>query len=62
MPVRDRVKRGVRSLLARFSGEYSAAAPPEITPFERNIGEDPAREVVRAQLHRPKGRSQEADD
>jgi hypothetical protein len=55
MAVRDRVKQGLKRLLGRFSGEYSAVAPDEIKPFDRNLGEDPNREVVRAQLHRPKG-------
>lgn len=63
MAVRERVRNGLKKLLGRFSGEYSAVAPDEIKPFERNLGADPNREVVRAQLHRPKGaKGEDADD
>ena len=54
MGLRDKLKKSVKKTVQRFSGEYSAEAPEEIRPFERDLGEDQDREVVRARLNRPK--------
>ena len=55
MGLRSSLLKRVKGVAARLSGEYSAAAPEDIAPFARNLGEDQARKIVRAQLHRPKG-------
>lgn len=62
MGLRGTLKQRLRTVFERLSGEYSAAAPEEIQPFARNLGEDPNRKVVRAQLHRPKPKPGESDD
>jgi hypothetical protein len=62
MGLRSSVTKRVKGVVARLSGEYSAAAPEEIEPFARNLGEDAARKIVRAQLHRPKGSGPAAAD
>ncbi len=54
MGLRDKLKQSVKKTVQRFSGEYSAEAPDRIRPFERDLGEDQDREVVRARLNRPK--------
>jgi hypothetical protein len=59
--LRDAIKKRVGRVMAKVSGEYSAEAPEAITPFARNLGEDPSRKVVRARLERPKGQAP-ADD
>lgn len=62
MGLRATLKQRIKTVFGRLSGEYSAAAPDEIQPFERNLGEDESRKVVRAQLHRPKPKLGEPDD
>jgi hypothetical protein len=62
MGLRAALKQRMRTVFERLSGEYSAAAPDEIQPFERNLGEDPSRKIVRAQLHRPKPKPGESDE
>lgn len=54
MGLRDRLKGKLSSVVDRFSGERSAAAPEEIKPFERNLPPDETVEVVKAKLERPK--------
>lgn len=53
MGLRKRLKRWAKRWTDRFSGEYSAAAPKEEVPYERNLGKDPDRVVTRARLVRP---------
>jgi hypothetical protein len=53
MGLRDRIGRRVRKVVDRFSGEFSAPAPEELTPYERpGVPTDQA-EVVMARLNRP---------
>ena len=47
-----RIKGKVTEGLGRFSGEFSSAAPDDITPYERGV-EDAEQEVVMARLNRP---------
>lgn len=56
MGIRDRIKSKLRNTLEKFSGEYSEPAPKaeEIKRFERNLGENPEAEIVRAKLERPR--------
>ena len=56
MGLRDKLKRRLRDVVEKFSGEYSAPAPKaeEIKPFERNLEPDPTAKVVMANLRRPK--------
>lgn len=54
MGLRDRIKGKLSTVMDRFSGESSAAAPAEIKPFERNLPPDENVEVVKAKLERPK--------
>lgn len=63
MGLRDRVRSSLRTVLDRFSGEYSAGAG-EIRPDEAPSAPAPAGEVkvTRARLKRPKdAREQQAD-
>lgn len=55
MGLRDRVKRSLRSVMDRFSGEYSAAAT-EIRPDAPAAADQAGAEVkvTRARLRRPK--------
>jgi hypothetical protein len=63
MGLRATFGRQLKKTLARFSGEYSAVAPGTTLPFERNLGEDDTRQVVRARLERPRaGAAPEPDD
>lgn len=62
MGLRDALKQRIKTAVQRLSGEYSAVAPETIQPFERNLGEDPNRKVVRAQLHRPKPKAGAVED
>lgn len=50
MGLRDRLK----SLVERFSGEHSAAAPSELKPYERPGKPVDKPNVVRARLTRPR--------
>ncbi len=54
----------LRKVVDKLSGEYSAAAPEEIEPFERNV--DPADadadKVVKAKLVRPRDRNAKKGD
>jgi len=54
MGLRSKLKEKLKGVVANFSGEYSSAAPEEITPYERT-GEpgDPSK-ITRAKLNRPK--------
>ena len=53
MGLRDKVKSKVRSVVDRLSGEYSSAAPEEITPYARpGVPQEDAK-VVMARLKRP---------
>ncbi len=54
MGLRDRIKGKLSSVVDRFSGESSAAAPDEIKPFARNLPPDENIEVVMAKIERPK--------
>jgi len=49
-------------MVDRLSGEYSAAAPEEIKPFERNVDPADGGEVVRAKLVRPRDRNAKPKD
>ena len=51
----------LRKMVDKLSGEYSAAAPEDIKPFERNV--DPAEhgEMVRAKLVRPREKKPQKD-
>lgn len=53
MGLRDRVKERVRKLVGKVSGEYSAVAPEEITPYERPGVPDENARVIRARIPRP---------
>lgn len=55
MGLRDRFKSSVRSIVERFSGEYSAAAGevrPDVPPVAGETGGEV--KVTRARLKRPK--------
>lgn len=53
MGLRDRIGRHVRKVVDRFSGEFSAPAPEELTPYERPGAPTAQAEVVMARLNRP---------
>ena len=57
MGMRSQLKAKVGRLLNRFSGEHSAAAPEETTPYARPGVPDEDAEVVMARLNRPRNRS-----
>ncbi len=52
----------LRKMVDRLSGEYSAAAPEEIKPFERNVDPEDQGEVVRAKLVRPRDKKRAPKD
>ena len=54
MGLRDRIKSRLRSAVDRLSGEYSAAAPEERTPYEVPGTPQDDVEIVRARLKRPR--------
>ena len=54
MGLRSRIKRRLSNLLERFSGEHSAEAPTQTTPYQRPGVPDEDAEVVMARLNRPK--------
>ncbi|MCB9758716.1 MAG: hypothetical protein H6739_02655 [Alphaproteobacteria bacterium] len=53
MGLRDKIKKRVRGVVDRLSGEYSSAAPEEIKPYERPGIPNEEAEVVMARLKRP---------
>ena len=56
MGIRTKIKSKIKKLLENFSGEYSQAAPEEITPYQKGT-KDENIEVVMAKLNRPKAGS-----
>lgn len=50
--VLSKIKNKVTQGLGRFSGEYSTAAPEEMTPYETDV-DNTDQEVVMARLNRP---------
>lgn len=57
MGLRDRVRSSLRSVLDRFSGEFSAATPeirPDLSTSAEPVAADPEVTVTRARLKRPK--------
>ncbi|NOY26908.1 MAG: hypothetical protein GXP62_13635 [Oligoflexia bacterium] len=56
MGIRDRLSRRLRTVVDRFSGEYSEPAPDEIEPYDRPGQPSEDANVVMARLHRPSGR------
>ena len=48
------IRRRLRGILNRFSGEHSEAAPEETTPYDRPGVPNDGAEVVMARLHRPR--------
>ncbi len=53
MGLRSRLKNKIQSIQDRLSGEYSAAAPDEITPYERPGVPQENVQVVKAHIPRP---------
>jgi len=53
---RNKLRRSVKKVLERISGEYSSEAPDAIEKFKRNLGEDQDRQTVKARVERPKTR------
>jgi hypothetical protein len=51
----------LRKIADKLSGEYSAAAPEEIKPFERNVDPEGHGEMVRAKLVRPREKHAKKD-
>jgi len=60
MGLRDKLKSKARGVFNRLSGEYSAAAPDEIKPFERPDAPNPDAEIQWARLKRPREKGQGA--
>jgi hypothetical protein len=62
MGLRDRLKTKLKDTVNRLSGEYSAAAPEEIIPYERNVTPTDDVQVVRARLKRPRDKNSKGGD
>ena len=62
MGLRDTIKKSIKGVVNRMSGEYSAVAPEEIKPMERPGVPDPNAKIVRPKLNRPKDGGGSADD
>ena len=56
------IRRRLRNLMEKFSGEHSEAAPETRTPYARPGVPNDGAEVVMARLHRPKRESADAPD
>lgn len=56
------LKNRLRKMVDRLSGEYSAAAPEEIKPFDRNVDPNEGGEMVRAKLVRPRDKAAKGTD
>ncbi len=51
----------LRQMVDKLSGEYSAAAPEEIRPFERNVDPTSSGEVTKAKLVRPRDKGKNSN-
>jgi hypothetical protein len=49
-------------MVDKLSGEYSAVAPEEIVPFERDVDPTTSGKMVRAKLTRPRDKPAKTTD
>ena len=62
MGLRNKLKQKLKGVVENFSGEYSSAAPDEITPYGRTGIPTDGSKVTRARLNRPKNQTEDASD
>jgi len=58
MGLRDKLKNRIKTTVNKLSGEYSAPAPEELTPYERPGVPDEEVEILRPRKTRPPGTRQ----
>lgn len=62
MGLRDQLKRRVKSVMNKLSGEHSAAAPDELQGYARPGTRNDEAEVVMARLRRPGAAAEQRSD